>query len=83
MSNFSRLEDERYSNSLHKQWFCLSKLVKYSSKIPDAENRVFEPIAHFQLLLALTKLKHLWANSQNSGGFLVELRFILGKQHKL
>ncbi|VDK85274.1 unnamed protein product [Litomosoides sigmodontis] len=72
-----RLEDERYSDPLHKEWFCLSKLVKYSSEIPDSENRVFEPIAHFQLLLALTKLKHLWANKQNNGGFLVELRFIL------
>ncbi|CAG9529984.1 unnamed protein product [Cercopithifilaria johnstoni] len=72
-----RLEDERYSNSLHKEWFCLSNLVKYSSKISGSANRVFEPIAHFQLLLALTKLKYLWANKQNSDGFLMELRFIL------
>ncbi|KAL3986171.1 Fanconi anemia protein FancD2 nuclease family protein [Acanthocheilonema viteae] len=72
-----RLEDERYSNSLHKEWLCLSKLVKYSSKISDSENRVFEPIAHFQLLLALTKLKYLWTNKQSNDGFLMELRFIL------
>uniref|UniRef100_A0A1I7VZM5 Fanconi anemia group D2 protein n=1 Tax=Loa loa TaxID=7209 RepID=A0A1I7VZM5_LOALO len=72
-----RLEDERYSNSLHNEWLCLSELVKHSSKIPDSESGIFEPIAHFQLLLALTKLKYLWANKQHNDGFLVELRFIL------
>ncbi|KAK6113714.1 Fanconi anemia protein FancD2 nuclease family protein [Brugia pahangi] len=72
-----RLEDERYTNSLHKEWFCLSELVKHSSKMPDSESRVFEPVAHFQLLSALTSLKYLWSNKQHSDGFLVELRFIL------
>ncbi|KAM3716199.1 Fanconi anemia group D2 protein [Dirofilaria immitis] len=73
-----RLEDERYSNSLHKEWLCLSEQVKHSSEIlPDSENRVFKPFAHFQLLLALTKLKYLWANKQQNDNFLIELRFIL------
>ncbi|VDM10201.1 unnamed protein product [Wuchereria bancrofti] len=72
-----RLEDERYTNSLHKEWFCLSELVKHSSKMPDSESRIFEPVAHFQLLSALTNLKYLWSNKQHSDGFLVELRFIL------
>ncbi|EJW81829.1 hypothetical protein WUBG_07263 [Wuchereria bancrofti] len=76
-----RLEDERYTNSLHKEWFCLSELVKHSSKMPDSESRIFEPVAHFQLLSALTNLKYLWSNKQHSDGFLVELRFILGKQY--
>lgn len=80
MSHFSRLEDERYSNSMHKEWLCLSELVKHSSEISDSESRIFEPLAHFQLLLALIKLKYLWANEQHSDDFLVELRFILGKQ---
>uniref|UniRef100_A0A1I8EVR9 Fanconi anemia group D2 protein n=1 Tax=Wuchereria bancrofti TaxID=6293 RepID=A0A1I8EVR9_WUCBA len=77
LMNNGRLEDERYTNSLHKEWFCLSELVKHSSKMPDSESRIFEPVAHFQLLSALTNLKYLWSNKQHSDGFLVELRFIL------
>uniref|UniRef100_A0A0R3RIH2 Methyl methanesulfonate-sensitivity protein 22-like n=1 Tax=Elaeophora elaphi TaxID=1147741 RepID=A0A0R3RIH2_9BILA len=72
-----RLEDERYINPLHKEWFCLSKLAKHSLKTSDLESRIFEPVAHFQLLLALTKLKYLWANNQNNDGFLTELLFML------
>ncbi|VDK61754.1 unnamed protein product [Onchocerca ochengi] len=35
------LEDERYSNSLHKEWFCLSEKVKHFSEIlPDSPNRM-------------------------------------------
>ncbi|VDM95702.1 unnamed protein product [Thelazia callipaeda] len=73
-----RLEDERYCNSLHKEWFCLSELVEKSAKIKSVlDNRVFIPIAHFQLLLALTKLKYSWTETQHISSFHEELYFVL------
>lgn len=77
--HFSRLEDERYANPLHKEWFCLSDLVENSVNIRSSScDRIFEPYAHFQLLLALTKLKHSWTEEQSSNGFVTELLFALG-----
>lgn len=76
------MEDDRYVRKTCKQWLCLSSLVISGSHNSDSilgnQSRVMEMIPHFELLLALTKLKWLWINGESNNAYLDELIFALG-----